>query len=72
MFLLRAFHYDVIDIRVDISANLRAENFGSHSAEAFSSIFEPLRHQKVALSPSRGYEVCLRLILLLHPDLMIT
>jgi hypothetical protein len=71
MFLLHAFHYDVIDICQNIPANLRAENFGSHSAEASSSILEPLRHPKVAVSPTRGYEACLRFVFFLHPDLMI-
>jgi hypothetical protein len=71
IFLLRAFYYDVINICQNIPANLRAEDFGSHSVEASSNILEPLEHPKVALSYARGYEAYFRLILLLHLDLMI-
>jgi hypothetical protein len=71
IFLLRAFHYDVIDLCQNIYANLRAKDFGSHSVEASSSILEPLRHPNVAVGPTRGYEACLRLMFLLHLDLMI-
>jgi hypothetical protein len=70
IFLLRSFYYDIIDICQNIAANLRAEDFGSHSAEACSSILEPLGHPKVAVSSTRGYKACFRLILH-HPDLMI-
>jgi hypothetical protein len=71
IFLLRAFHYDVIDICQNIPANLRAKDFGRHFAKASSGILEPLGHSKVAVGPTRGYEACLKLILLFHPDLMI-
>jgi hypothetical protein len=54
-----------------ISANLGVKDFGGHPVEASSRILEPLRHLKVTIGPTRGYETCLRLILLLHPDLMI-
>jgi hypothetical protein len=66
VFLLCAFYYDVIEVCQNIPANLRAKDFGSHSAEASSSILEPLGHPKVAVGPTRGYEACLRLIFLLH------
>jgi hypothetical protein len=69
--MLHAFYYDIIDICQNILANLRAEDFGSHSAEASSNILEPLGHPKVAVSPTRGYEACFGLFILLHPDLMI-
>jgi hypothetical protein len=46
---------------------LRVKNFGSHSAEASSSILEPLRHPKIAIGATRGYEACLWLVLLFHP-----
>jgi hypothetical protein len=72
VFLLHAFYYDIIDICQDIPINLRAEDFGSHSAEDSFGILEPLGHPKVAVSPTRGYEACFRLIFLLHLDLMIT
>jgi hypothetical protein len=71
IFLLRAFHYDVIDICQNIPANLRTKDFSSHSTEASSGILEPLGHPKVAVGPTRGYEACLRLIFRLHSDLMI-
>jgi hypothetical protein len=71
IFLLRAFYNDVIDICQDIPVNLRAKESRGHSIEASSNILEPLGHPKVAIGPTRGYEACLRLIFLLHPDLMI-
>jgi hypothetical protein len=55
----------------NISANLSAESFRSHPAEASSSILEPLRHPKIAISSTRGYEACFGLIFFLHPNLMI-
>jgi hypothetical protein len=72
IFLLRALYYDVINISQYIPANLRVKNLGSHSVEASSSILEPLRHPKVAIGATRSYEACLWLILLFHPNLMIT
>jgi hypothetical protein len=71
IFLLRSFYNDIIDICQDIPANMRAKDFGGHSAKASSGILEPLVHPKVAIGPTRGYEACFRLVLLLHPDLMI-
>ena len=71
MFLLRAFHYDVIDIYQNIPANLRAENLGSHYVEASFSILEPLRHPKVTIYTTGGDEAGFSLIFFLHPDLMI-
>jgi hypothetical protein len=71
IFLLHAFYNDIIDICQDISANLRAKDFGGHSAEASFGILKPLGHPKVAIGPTRGYETRFRLVLLLHPYLMI-
>jgi hypothetical protein len=62
IFLLHAFYYDIINICLYILANLGVENFGSHPVEASSSILEPLRHPKVAVCPTGGYESCLGLI----------
>jgi hypothetical protein len=72
VFLFRALDNDVINICQNILADLRVEDFGSHPTEASSSVLEPLGHPKIAISFSRGYEACFGLILLLHPDLMIT
>jgi hypothetical protein len=47
------------------------KDLGCHSAEASSSILEPLRHPKIAIGATGSYEASLRLIFLLHPDLMI-
>jgi hypothetical protein len=69
--LLRALYNDVINISQHIPAYLRVKDLGCHSAEASSSILEPLRHPKVAISATRSYEASLRLIFLLHPNLMI-
>jgi hypothetical protein len=41
IFLLRAFHYDIINIGQHISAYLGMKDLGCHSAEASSSILEP-------------------------------
>jgi hypothetical protein len=72
IFLLRTFDYDIINICQNILANMRAKDFGSHSAEASFSILEPLGHSKVAVCSIRSDEACFRLDLLLHPHLMIT
>jgi hypothetical protein len=45
-----------------------SEGLWQNPAKASFSVLEPLGHPKVAI----GYEACLRLVLLLHPDLMIT
>jgi hypothetical protein len=71
IFLLRAFHYDIINIGQHISAYLGMKDLGCHSAEASSSILEPLGHPKVAIGATGSYEASLRLIFLLHLDLMI-
>ena len=71
IFLLRALYYDVINISQYIPTNLRVKNLGSHSAEASSSILEPLRHPKVTIGTTKSYESCFWLILLFHPDLVI-
>jgi hypothetical protein len=70
--LLRAFYYDVINISQHIPAYLRVKDLGCHSVEASSSILEPLRHPKVAISSTQSYEASLWLIFLLHLNLMIT
>jgi hypothetical protein len=70
--LLRAFYYNVINISQHIPAYLRVKDLGCHSSEASSSILEPLRHPKIAISTTGSYEASLWLILLLHPNLMIT
>jgi hypothetical protein len=71
IFLLRDFDYDIINIWQHTLADLRVEDFGSHPAEASSSIFEPLGHLKVEVSPTSGYEACLGLVFFLHPNLMV-
>jgi hypothetical protein len=71
VFLFCALYYDIIDICQHISANLGVKNFGSHSAEASSSILEPLRHPKITIGPTRSYKACLWLIVLFYLDLMI-
>jgi hypothetical protein len=43
------FYYDIIDICQHIPANLGVKNLGGHSAEASSSILEPLRHPKITI-----------------------
>jgi hypothetical protein len=53
IFLLRAFHYDIINIGQHIPAYLRMKDLGCHSAEASSSIFKPLRHPKIAICATR-------------------
>jgi hypothetical protein len=62
IFLLCAFHYDIINIGQYIPAYLRMKDLGCHSAEASSSIFKPLRHPKIAIGTTRGYEASLRLV----------
>ena len=69
--LLRASHNDIINIGQDISAQLRPQHLGCHSAEASTSILEPLMHPKIAVSTAGGYEASLWLIFLLHLDLMV-
>jgi hypothetical protein len=71
IFLLRAFHYDITNIGQHISAYLGMKDFGYHSAEASSSILEPLRHPKIAIGATGSYEASLQLIFLRHLDLMI-
>jgi hypothetical protein len=71
IFLLRAFYYDIINICQHILANLGVEDFGSHPAEASSSVLEPLGHPKVAVGSTRGYESCFGFIFFLHLNLMI-
>jgi hypothetical protein len=71
IFLLRAFHYDIINIGQYIPAYLRMKDLGCHSAEASPSILEPLRHPKVAIGATGSYEASLWLVFLLHPNLMI-
>jgi hypothetical protein len=70
IFLLRAFHYDIINIGQHISAYLGMKDLGYHSGEASSNILEPLRHPKIAIGATGSYEASLRLILFLHPYLM--
>ena len=71
VFLLRTFDYDIINICQNIPANLSAENLGSHPVEAYSSILEPLRHPKIAISSTGGYEACFGLIFFFHQNLMV-
>jgi hypothetical protein len=71
IFLLRDFYYDTINICQHIPANLGVKDFGSHSAEASSSVLEPLGHPKVTVGSTGGYKACLGFILFLHPNLMI-
>jgi hypothetical protein len=71
IFLLRAFHYDIINIGQYIPAYLRMKDLGCHSAKASSSILKPPRHPKIAIGATRGYEASLRLVFLLHPNLMV-
>jgi hypothetical protein len=47
------------------------KNLGCHPAEASSSILEPLRHPKITIYTTRGYEAGFWLIFLLHLDLVI-
>jgi hypothetical protein len=47
------------------------KDLGCHSAEASSSILEPLRHPKIAIGATGSYEASLWLIFLRHLDLMI-
>jgi hypothetical protein len=49
VFLLCALYYDIINICQHISANLGVKDFGSHPAEASSSILKPLGHPKVTI-----------------------
>jgi hypothetical protein len=70
IFLLRAFDNDIINIGQHISAYLGMKDLGCHSAEASSSILEPLRHPKIAIGATGSYEASLRLIFV-HLDLMI-
>ena len=70
-FLLRAFHYDIINIGQYISAYFRMKDLDCHSAKTSSSILEPLRHPKVAIGVTGSYEASLRLVFLLHLNLMI-
>jgi hypothetical protein len=70
IFLLRAFHYDIINIGQYIPAYLRMKDLSYHPAEASSDIFEPLKHPKIAIGATGSYEASLRLIFL-HPYLMI-
>jgi hypothetical protein len=69
--LLRASYNDIINIGQDISAKLCAQHLCCHPTEASASIIEPLRHPKIAISATRGYETSLWLIFLFHPNLMI-
>jgi hypothetical protein len=71
IFLLRAFHYDIINIGQHISAYLRMKDLGCHSAEASFNILEPLRHSKIAICAIGGYEASFWVILLFHPDLVV-
>jgi hypothetical protein len=71
VFLLRALHYDIINVGHHISAYLGMKDLGCHSAEASSSILDPLMHPKISIGATGSYEASLGLIFLLHPDLMI-
>jgi hypothetical protein len=71
-FVVLHFHYDIINIGQHISAYLGMKDLGCHSAEASSSILEPLRHPKIVIGATGIYEASLRLIFLFHPNLMIS
>jgi hypothetical protein len=70
--ILHASYNDIINISKNISTKLYAQHIGRHSAEDFNNILEPLRHLKISICATSVYEASLRLILLLHPNLMIT
>jgi hypothetical protein len=70
--LLHTLDYDVINICQYISANLGTQHSRCNFTEASSSILEPLMNPKIAICSTGGYEACLGLIFLLHPNLMIT
>jgi hypothetical protein len=69
--LLHASHNDTINRSQNIFAQLSTQHLSCHSAEASASILEPLKHPKVTISTTRGYEASLLLIFLLHPNLMV-
>jgi hypothetical protein len=66
-----AFNDEVVDISLDILANLRLEYHPSHSGEGWACIFQTFRHPHETESSKRCDEDGFFLVLLRHPTLMV-
>jgi hypothetical protein len=66
-----AFDDDIVDISLDVSANLWLKHYANHSSESWASIFQTFWHSHKTKSFERGDETGFLLILLRHPTLMV-
>jgi hypothetical protein len=66
-----AFHNEVIDISLDIPANLWLENFPGHYGESWACVFQTLRHSHKTKGSKRSDEASFFLVLFRHPTLMV-
>jgi hypothetical protein len=65
------FHNEVIDLGLDIPANLWLENFPGHSGESWACVFQTLWHLHETKGSKRGNEASFFLVLFRHPTLMV-
>jgi hypothetical protein len=56
VFLLCASNNNIVNICQHISTKLCSQHLGYHYGETSTSILEPLRHSKVAISDAGSYE----------------
>jgi hypothetical protein len=65
------FHDEVVDIGLDVPANLRLENFPGHYGESWACVFQTLQHSHETKGSERGDKTSFFLILFRHPTLML-
>jgi hypothetical protein len=68
---ITAFDDEIVDISLDVPANLWLEHRPGHSGESWACIFQALWHSHETKSPKRCDETGFFLVILRHPTLMI-